>query len=86
MTIDYSAILTRKYPNKQWTMDGDEYAGLTWLSDSPKPTKKTLDDSWDEVKLAIQNEKTHAIALRDSAIEKLSALGLTIDEVKAILG
>jgi hypothetical protein len=86
MTIDYSQILSRKYPNQEWTMDGDEYAGLTWLSDTPKPTKKTLDDLWDEVKLAMLNEKNHAVALRDSAIAKLAALGLTIDEVKAMLG
>lgn len=85
MTIDYSQILSRKYPNQEWTMDGDDYAGLTWLSDSPKPSKKTLDDSWDEVKLAMLAEKNHAIALKESAISKLAALGLTIDEVKAII-
>jgi hypothetical protein len=39
MIIDYSQILTKKYPNQEWTMDGDDYSGLTWLSDSPKPTQ-----------------------------------------------
>lgn len=86
MSIDYTQILSKKYPNENWIMDGDEYAGLTWLSDTPKPSKKTLDDSWDEVKLAILAEKNHAIALKESAIAKLAALGLTVDEVKAIIG
>jgi hypothetical protein len=86
MTIDYSQILTKKYPNQEWTLDGDEYAGLTWLSDTPKPSKKTLDDAWDEVKSEMQAEKDQAVAIKESAISKLAALGLTVDEVKAILG
>ena len=46
---DYAAVLTAIRPGAQWTLDGDEYAGLTWLDDSPKPTKKTLDDAWPQV-------------------------------------
>jgi chlorite dismutase len=37
-------------------MSGDEYAGLDWLDDSPKPTKKTLDDAWPQV----QHDREHA--------------------------
>jgi hypothetical protein len=46
---DYSAVLIAIRPGAQWTLDGDDYAGLTWLDDSPKPTKKTLDDAWPQV-------------------------------------
>ena len=46
---DYAAILTANYPGAEWSLDGDDYDGLTWLSDSPKPTKKTLDDAWPAV-------------------------------------
>jgi hypothetical protein len=46
---DYAAVLTAIRPNALWTLDGDDYAGLTWLDDSPKPTKKTLDDAWPQV-------------------------------------
>jgi len=42
---DYAAVLTAIRPGAQWTLDGDLYEGLTWLDDSPKPTKKTLDDA-----------------------------------------
>ena len=46
---DYAAVLAILRPNTQWTLDGDDYTGLTWLDDSPKPTKKTLDDAWPQV-------------------------------------
>jgi len=46
---DYAAVLTAIRPGALWTLDGDDYAGLTWLDDSPKPTKKTLDDAWPQV-------------------------------------
>jgi hypothetical protein len=46
---DYAAVLTAIRPGAEWTLDGDDYAGLTWLDDSPKPTKKTLDDAWPQV-------------------------------------
>jgi hypothetical protein len=53
---DYAAVLTAIRPGAQWTLDGDDYAGLTWLDDSPKPTKKTLDDAWPQV----QYDRDHA--------------------------
>jgi len=46
---DYAAVLTAIRPGAEWTLNGDDYAGLTWLDDSPKPTKKSLDDAWPQV-------------------------------------
>ena len=47
--VDYAAVLAAEYPDAQWTLNGDDYAGLTWLSDGPKPTKATLDKKWPKV-------------------------------------
>ena len=47
--VDYAAVLTSEYPGERWTLNGDDYAGLTWLSDSPKPTKAALDKKWPKV-------------------------------------
>jgi len=47
---DYAAVLEAIRPGAQWTLNGDDYAGLTWNDESPKPTKKTLDDAWPQVK------------------------------------
>jgi hypothetical protein len=51
MNPDYAAVLTHHpdYVGSQWSLSGDAYDGLTWLSDTPKPTKKQLDDRWPAV-------------------------------------
>jgi len=56
MSVDYAVVLTAIRPGALWNLDGDDYAGLTWLDDSPKPTKKTLDDAWPQV----QYDRDHA--------------------------
>ena len=53
---DYPAVLAAIRPAAVWTMNGDDYSGLTWLDDSPKPSKKTLDDAWPQV----QYERAYA--------------------------
>ena len=47
--MDIPAVLNAIRPGSRWTLNGDDYAGLTWLDDSPKPTKKTLEDAWPQV-------------------------------------
>ncbi len=40
--MDIAVILSRRYAGSLWTLDGDAYTGLTWLSDTPKPTEAAL--------------------------------------------
>jgi len=47
--MDIAQILTSKYAGSKWKLAGDDYTGLTWLSDTPKPTKKALEALWGEV-------------------------------------
>jgi hypothetical protein len=84
--MDYSQILTKKYKGSEWVLNGNNYEGLNWLSDSPKPTKEKLESYWDEVQNEIQIEQLAKKELRQSAINKLTALGLNEEEVKAIIG
>jgi hypothetical protein len=81
--IDYVQILSRKYFGSQWELLGSEYDGLTWKSETKKPTKKELDDLWDEVAAEIESEKAEKIAKRQ---ELLDRLGITADEAKLLLG
>jgi hypothetical protein len=46
---DYAAVLTAIRPGAEWSLNDNDYATLEWYSDSPKPTKKTLDDAWPQV-------------------------------------
>jgi hypothetical protein len=47
--MDIVLVLSRKFVGSVWTLDGDEYAGLTWLSDSKKPTEAELLALWPTV-------------------------------------
>jgi len=82
--MDIVLILTRKYPGSEWALDGDD--GLTWLSDSEQPTQAELEALWPTVQAEIQAEEQARIEARQSAITKLEALGLTVDEVKVAFG
>lgn len=84
--MDIPTILTRKYPGKEWTLDGDAYAGLTWLSDGKAPSEKELSDLWPVVQSEIAAEQEAKEAAKASAVEKLAALGLTAEEVKELFG
>jgi len=47
---DYSAILSRRFPGAQWSLNGnDPVNGLTWISGGTKPTKAQLDAMWADV-------------------------------------
>jgi hypothetical protein len=78
--IDYTQILIRKF-DAQWTLNGDDYEGLVWLSDTPKPTKETLDKLWPEVQDLIESE-AKAKAAEKAAL--LNRLGITQDETNLL--
>lgn len=52
--MDIPLILKNNYPEEIWTLEGLDYAGLTWLSESPKPTKAALEKQWPLVEYQIQ--------------------------------
>ena len=51
--MDIPIILTKRYPDAEWTLDGDSYSGLTWLSDTPKPTLAELQAEWAQVEYEV---------------------------------
>lgn len=80
--IDYTLILNYKYPNTEWILNGDEYDGLEWLSESTKPTKATLDGLWTET------QNFYAQKAQDKTDAKkalLDRLGLTPDDLILLL-
>lgn len=81
--MDIPQILIRKYPSVEWVLRGDE---LEWLSDTPKPKKAELDALWPEVKAEIAAEAQAKLDAKASAVAKLQALGLTVEEVQVAFG
>jgi hypothetical protein len=53
---DYAAVLNALYPGAEWTLNGDGYAGLTWLSAGAAPSQAELDAAWPQV----QYQRDHA--------------------------
>jgi hypothetical protein len=84
--MDYAIILATKYQGCEWTLDGDSYEGLTWMGDTPKPTQEELEDLWPEVQAEVAAKAQSKIDAKASAIAKLEALGLTVEEVEVAFG
>ena len=84
--MDIMEILSRKFEGSTWTLNGDDYSGLTWLSQGDAPTEAQLKKLWPTVQAEIAAEAQAKIDAKASAIAKLQALGLTVDEVQAAFG
>ena len=84
--MNIAAILINKFPDSEWSLDGDSYEGLVWESESTPPTEKELSDLWPEVQSDLQAKAQAKIDAKASAISKLQALGLTVEEVEVAFG
>jgi DNA polymerase III delta prime subunit len=88
--VDALHLLT---PGASWEYNFDTEE-LTWFSeDIDQPTQEELQDEiiklQEEYRIeheAEEQKKTEANLVRQSAIQKLSVLGLTEEEAKAIIG
>jgi len=75
--MNIATALEYARPHEEWTLDGDDYAGLTWLSDTPKPTEQEITDAYPlAVKALAAKEKTRFKAISDARAFALS-LGFT---------
>ena len=83
---DYAAVLLRRHNDREWVISGNDYETLQMTDEGSKPSKKSLDDAWPDVQAEIAAEQTAADAAAASGRTKLAALGLTDDEINALLG
>lgn len=83
---DYTAVLVTNYQGAQWSLSGNDYDTLIWHDDTPKPSQAELDAAWPAVQQAQADAVAAKEAARQSAIDKLAALGLTVDEISAAFG
>jgi hypothetical protein len=80
--MDIAQILSRKFNDNEWTLNGDDYAGLVWLSDTAKPTLKKLEDLWPIVAQEILDEESNKINAKAALLDRL---GITADEAAILL-
>jgi len=68
--MDIPAILSRKFEGSEWTLSGDDYDGLTWLSEGEPPTEAQLKKLWPTVQYEVayeQVEQARAQAYRETS-------------------
>jgi len=68
-TPDLAAILTEEFPGAEWSLNGNSYSGLTWLSPGAKPTEAELLNLWGKVAERLAERQL----LADIAAEKEAA-------------
>ena len=70
MKYDIPAALDILKPGAQWTLSGEDYTGITWLSSEQQPTKTEIADKITELDAAepmrlLRIERDKKIALTD---------------------
>ena len=71
-------------PGEEWTLDEDCYDGLTWLSDTLKPTLEELESVAEQAEAQRKAEQEAKAQTRASALAKLAAIGLTQEEIDSL--
>jgi hypothetical protein len=68
--MDIPKILSRRHPGAEWTLNGDTYAGLTWLSEGDAPSEAELQAEWAQVEFEVAYEAVEtarAVAYRETS-------------------
>ena len=74
-------------PGAEWTMAGDDVENITWHTEGVEPlTQAEVDAEMARLEQAAIDEATQREANLASAMEKLAALGLNQNEIKALTG
>lgn len=79
---EISEALLNLCPNKEWTLSGDNYADLVWLSEGKAPTLAAV-----EAEIATLPAKKAQAAANKAAAKAalLTQLGITEDQAKLLL-
>jgi hypothetical protein len=71
----------------EFVVRGDTYEGIEWIVEpSKKPTIKEIEDMAKQLDSLKEAEQTAKAEAKASAMAKLAALGLSEEEVQAIIG
>lgn len=82
--IDLAKTLRYLRPGEEWTLNGDSYDGLTWLSLTDKPTEKEINDGWPMAQQADADKAAADAAARAAAIAHAKSLGFTDEMIQVM--
>ena len=83
--MDIANIIWFLVPNAQFTMSGNEYEDIEWTDERTQPTLEEVKSALPAYKESINSVLQENITARESALEKLTELGLTKQEILAIV-
>jgi DNA-dependent RNA polymerase auxiliary subunit epsilon len=84
--IHPAKAITALRPGAHWHMVGDTLDGLVWEDEEQTaPTQEEVDAKLIELEAEVEAQKIVKEEAYQSALTKLSALGLTEEEVQAII-
>jgi hypothetical protein len=85
--ISMTQALISLRPNAEFSWSNDDLSTLVWHTEGiTTPTMKQLKDEIKRLELALKAQSDAKEAAKASAIAKLEALGLNLDEAQAIFG
>jgi hypothetical protein len=73
-------------PNADFTVNAEDYNQITWLNGTTPISKSEIEAMIPTVKAETEQEKQDEINKKATAKQKLIDLGLTEEEVKALIG
>jgi hypothetical protein len=68
--MNVAMVLSAKFSDRRWNLDGDDYSGLNWMDDLPKPTEAELEALWPTVQAETARariEQERASAYRENS-------------------
>jgi hypothetical protein len=85
ITIQEAVMSLR--PGVEWSMNGDDVENIIWHTPDVEPlTTAEVEAEILRLEQAAVDAEAAKVAARESAVAKLSALGLNLSEVEAIVG
>ena len=86
MTLHIAEAITALKPGAHWHLIGDTLDGLVWEDEEQTaPTQEEINIKLVELEAELEAIKVAKEQAYQSALNKLSALGLTEEEVKTII-
>lgn len=74
-------------PNVEWSMNDDDVENIIWHTEGVEPlTEKEVQDEIIRLEQVEKEKQDNIITAKESALNKLSALGLSEEEIKALIG
>ena len=86
MKIDICTTILALNPTAQVSVSGDDVNTIEWLANTPVIANNIILAKQAELQNAEDNRIEQELANKQSALTKLSALGLTEAEIKSIIG